>query len=87
MEKLNFVCSSSIIICGKKNITETKAKFDKYYGDSAPSILMVKNWFTEFRCGRTIDVERSGRPVEVAMPETIGKICNMVLADQRLKVR
>ena len=45
-------------------------------------------WFTEFRCGRTstIDVERSGRPVEVAIPETIAKIRNMVLADRRLKV-
>ena len=84
-----FVCSSSIIFCGKKTITETKAKLDKYYGDSAPSISMVKKWFTEFRCGRTstIDAERSGRPVEVAIPETIEKIRNMVLADRRLKVR
>ena len=34
---------------------------------------MLKNWFTEFRCGRTstIDAERSGRPAEVAVPETI----------------
>ena len=50
---------------------------------------MVKKWFTEFRCGRTstIDAERSGRPVEVAIPETIEKIRNMVLADRRLKVR
>ena len=57
----------------KKNTIETKAKLDKYYGDSAPSISMVKNWYTEFRCGRisTIDAERSGRPVEVAIPKTI----------------
>ena len=26
----------------EKTITETKAKLDKYYGDSAPSISMVK---------------------------------------------
>ena len=70
----------------KKTITETKAKLDKYYGDSAPSTSMLKNWFTEFRCGRTstIDAERSGRPVEVAIPQTIQKICNMVLADRRI---
>ena len=50
---------------------------------------MVKKWFTEFRCGRTstIDAERSGRSVEVAIRETIEKIRNMVLADWRLKVR
>ena len=50
---------------------------------------MVKKWFTEFCCGRisTIDAERSGRSVEVAMPETSEKIRNMVLADRRLKVR
>ena len=47
---------------------------------------MVKKWFTEFRCGRTgtIDVERSGRPVEVTIPETIEKIRNMVLADREI---
>ncbi|QQP31396.1 Mariner transposase, partial [Caligus rogercresseyi] len=79
----------SIIICGGKTIAETKAKLDKYYGDSAPSISMVKKWFTEFRCGRTctIDSERSGRPVEVATPETIQKIHDMVLADRRLTVQ
>ena len=50
---------------------------------------MVKKWFTEFRFSRiiTIDAERSGRPVEVAIPETIEKVRNMVLADRRLKVR
>ena len=50
---------------------------------------MVKKWFTEFRCGRTstIDAEHSGRPVEVAIPEAIEKIRNVVLADRRLKAR
>ena len=49
---------------------------------------MVKKWLTEFRCSRTstIDAERAGRPVEVAIPETIEKIRNMVLNDRRLKV-
>ena len=86
---MNFVCSSSIIFCGKKNITETQAKLDKYYGDSALSISMVQKWFTEFRCGptSTIVAERSERPVEVAIPATIEKIRNMLLADRRLKVR
>ena len=49
---------------------------------------MIKKWFTEIRCGRTstIDAERSERPVEVAIPETIEKIRTMVLAYRRLKV-
>ena len=73
----------------KKTITEIKAKLDKYYRDSAPFISMVKKWFIEFRCGHTstIDAERCRRPVEVAVPETIEKIRNMLLADQRLQVR
>ena len=80
MGKSEFRMLISIIFWGKKTITETKAKLDKYYGDSAPSISMVKKWFTEFRCGRTstIDAERSARPIEVAIPETIEKIRNMV---------
>ena len=50
---------------------------------------MVKKWFKEFRCCRTstIDAERSGRPVEVAIPETNEKISNMVLDNRRLKVQ
>ena len=42
---------------------------------------MVQKWFKEFRCGRTstIDAECSGRPVEVAISETIEKIRNMVI--------
>ena len=81
------MCAHQALFFAEKSIPETKAKLDKYYGDSAPS--MVKKWFTEFRCGRTstIDAERSGRPVEFAIHETIEKIRNMVLADRRLKVQ
>ena len=72
MEKVNFVCSSSIIFCGKKTITETNTKLDKYYVDCTIDIN-GKKWCTQFRRCRTstIDAERSGRPVEVTLPETI----------------
>lgn len=41
-------------------MTLTKDKLDNYYGDYAPSILIVTKWFTEFRPGRTTsDAERS----------------------------
>ena len=86
MEKSEFhVLIKHYFLREKKTITQTKAKLYKYYEDSAPSIKS----FTEFRCSRTstIDAERSGRPVEVPLPETIEKIRNMVLADRRLKVR
>ena len=36
-----------------KTLSETKAKFDKYYSDSTPSYGMVQKLFTEFSCGRT----------------------------------
>ena len=73
----------------KKTVNQTKEKLDKYYGDSAPSISMVKKWFTDFRCGRTSanDAERSGLPIEVNTPENTKKIHDMVLADRRVKVR
>ncbi|XP_065356404.1 uncharacterized protein LOC135950804 [Calliphora vicina] len=47
------------------------------------------SWFTEFHCGRTSteDAKRSGRSVEVSTPDKHLKIHDMVLADQKLKVR
>ena len=89
MEKSEFRVLIKHYFLRKKTIAQTKAKLDKYYGDSAPSLSMIKKWFTEFRCGRTSteNAERSGRPVEVSTPETIKKIHDMVLADRRLKVR
>lgn len=42
---------------------------------------------TEYRCRRTSDSEPSGRAIEVANPETVLKIYDMVVTNQRLKVR
>ena len=82
------MCSSSTIFCGNKTITETNTKLDKYYVDCTIDIN-GKKWCTQFRRCRTstIDAERSGRPVENAIPETTETIRNMVLAERRLKVR
>ncbi|GBP54687.1 Histone-lysine N-methyltransferase SETMAR [Eumeta japonica] len=89
MEKSEFRVLIKHYFLRKKTITETKKKLDKYYGDSVPSISMVKKWFTEFRCGRTStsDAERSGRPKEVITPEIVDKIHEMILDDRRMKVR
>ncbi|CAH1646453.1 unnamed protein product [Spodoptera littoralis] len=88
MEKSEFRVLIKHYFLRKKSITKTKAMIDKYYGDSAPFISMVKKWFTEFRCGRTSteDAERSGGPVEVSTSEIAEKMHDMVLADRRLKV-
>ncbi|XP_033222853.1 uncharacterized protein LOC117176706 [Belonocnema kinseyi] len=59
------------------------------YGNAAPSISMVKKWFTEYRCGRTStsDAERSARPKEVITPEIVNKIHGIILDDRRVKLR
>ena len=62
MEKKVISCARQALFFAGKN--------HKYYGDSAPSISMVKKWFTEFRCGRTSTIDAE-RPLEVAIPETI----------------
>ncbi|GBP84565.1 Histone-lysine N-methyltransferase SETMAR [Eumeta japonica] len=89
MEKSKFRVLIKHYFLRKKTITETNEKLDKYNGDSAPSISMVKKWFTEFRCGRTStsDAERSGRPKEVITPEIVDKIHKMIMDDRRMKVR
>uniref|UniRef100_A0A0K2TTX7 Histonelysine Nmethyltransferase SETMARlike [Hydra vulgaris] n=1 Tax=Lepeophtheirus salmonis TaxID=72036 RepID=A0A0K2TTX7_LEPSM len=62
--------------------------FDKYYGDSAPSIRIVYKWFQNFRSVHmsTSDAKRSGRPVEITTPEIIDKIHDMTMDDRRVKV-
>lgn len=35
-----------------KTPAETKAKLDKHFPETAPSIRMVYEWFEEFRSGR-----------------------------------
>ncbi|GBP18735.1 Putative uncharacterized protein FLJ37770 [Eumeta japonica] len=90
MEKSEFRVLIKHYFLRKKIITETKEKLDKYYGDSVPSISMVKKWFTEFRCGRTStsDAERSSSgPKEVITPEIVDKIHERILDDRRMKVR
>ena len=73
----------------RKTLSETKAKLDKYYSDSAPSYGMVQKWFTKFRCGRksTETIPSAGRPNEITTPEMINKIHDIVVNDPKVKVR
>ena len=70
-------------------LKEIKAELDEVHDTSAPVLAAVYNWVNEFKRGRTStkDDHRSGRPVEVTIPEMIDKIHDMVLNDRRIKVR
>ena len=61
-----------------KNTVEAKQWLDKRYGDSAPGILTIIDWYAEFKRGRTIteDAERSGHPKSAVVPENI---CNVLM--------
>lgn len=53
MEKTEFrVLLSSIFYVVNKTINETEDKLKIYYGESAASLEMVHEWFSESRCGR-----------------------------------
>lgn len=47
MKEVSFVCSSSIIFADGV-ITLDRNNLDKYYGDSAYLISMVKKWVIDF---------------------------------------
>ena len=89
MEKSDFrVLIKRYFLLGKI-LSEAKAKFDKYYSDSVPSYKMVQKWFTEFRCGCTSTeiIPSLGRPNEITTPEIMNKIHDIVLNEQKVKVR
>ena len=89
MEKSEFHVLIKHYFLRGKTLSETKAKLDKYYSDSAPLYGMVQKWFTEFRCGCTSTkiIPSPGRQNEITTPEMINKIHDIVLNDRKLKVR
>ena len=72
-----------------KTLSETKAKFNKYDSDSAPSYGMVHKRFTACRCVRmsTETIPSPGRSNEITISEIINKIHDIVLNDPKVKVR
>uniref|UniRef100_UPI00358E57AE histone-lysine N-methyltransferase SETMAR-like n=1 Tax=Myxine glutinosa TaxID=7769 RepID=UPI00358E57AE len=75
----------------KKGLPPKKIHMDMVatLGDDAPSYSMVKNWVAEFKRGRTSteDEHRSGRPVEVATPEMVDQVHEVVMKDRRATIR
>ena len=88
MKKSEFRLLIKHYFLGGKTLSETKAKLDKYYSDSAPSYRIVQKWFTEFRCSRTSTetILSPGQPNEITRPELINKI-HIFLNDSKVKVR
>jgi len=68
---------------------EIQSKFINVYGDSSPSFSTIKKWAAEFKRGRTSleDDRREGRPKSATTPEIIEQVHDMLLDDQRMKVR
>lgn len=88
MEKVNFMCLSKSIYWRQKDIQSQKNR-DKYYGNWAPSVRLVKQWFTEFCCGSisSSNAERSGSPVGVTIPETTEKNKSNALVVKEIEER
>ena len=72
-----------------KNVSETKAKLDKYYSNSAPSYGIFQKWFTEFRCSRTFKefIPSPGRTNEITTLEMINVIDYIILNNPKVRVR
>lgn len=72
-----------------KNTVEAKQWLDKHYLDSAPGKSTIKDWYNEFKRGRTNtnEAERSGRPNTAVTEENIKKVRKIVLTDRKLKLK
>jgi len=68
---------------------EIHSKFIKVYGDSSPSFSTFKKWVAEFKRGHTsLEVDpREGHPKSATTPEIIEQVHDMVLVDERTKLR
>ncbi|GBM93869.1 hypothetical protein AVEN_213437-1 [Araneus ventricosus] len=70
-----------------KTAHETKAKLDKLYGESVPSIRRVSKWLGSFRSVHmsTFNFERQGSPVKITIQERIEKFHDIVTGDRRVR--
>jgi transposase len=65
---------------------EIFADMVKTLGDQCPSYATIKNWFAEFKRGRSDvkDEHRSGRPISVTTPGDIDSVHDMILENRRI---
>jgi len=89
MDKIEYCAVIKFFV--KEGLTpkEIHLKFIKVYGYSSLSFSTTKKWIAKFKHGRTIleDDPHEGRPKSATTPEIIEQMDDMVLVDQRMKVR
>jgi len=66
---------------------QIKVELDNVHSTSAPAFATVYNWVNEFKHGRTSTCTSFESPIEAATPEIIDNVRDIVLTDQRVKVR
>ena len=89
MEKSEFhVLIKHYFLIGEKNTVQAKQQLDKCYSDCAPSKMMDKRWYADFKCGHTDtnDAKFSGCLNLAVVPENTKKNLNKLLADHKLKL-
>jgi len=86
MEKIEFRTVIKHLHMKEKLMPKSKPSWIMF--TSAPAFATVYNWVNEFKHDRTstCDALRSGRSI-LATPEIIDKIYDIVLTDQRVKMR
>jgi len=77
--------------CGQKTKWKQKISTKKMlptYGEHCLSRQIVHNWVQKFSEGRTSieDEHRAGRPVEIATPETLQRVEDIIRAKRRVTV-
>jgi transposase len=89
MDKIEYRAVIKFLVKEGLTSNEIHSKFIKVYGDSSPSFSTVMKWVAEIKHGRTSleDDPREGCPKCATPPEIIEQLHDMLLDDQRMKVR
>jgi hypothetical protein len=89
MDKIEYCVVIKFFVKESLTPNEIHSKFIKVYGDSSPLFSTIKKWAAKFKRGRTSlkDDPLQGRPKSATTPEIIEQVHDMVLDDQRKKVR
>jgi len=89
MDKIQYRAVKKFFVKEGLTPNEIHSMFIKVYGDSSPLFSTIKKWAAVFKHGRTSleDDPCEGHPKNATTPEIIEQVQDMVLDDQRMKVR
>jgi histone-lysine N-methyltransferase SETMAR len=89
MDKIEYCAVMKFFVKEGLTPNEIHSKFIKVYGDSPPSFSTIKKWAAKFKRGRTSleDDPCEGCPKSATPPEIIEQMHDIVLDDQKMKVR